>query len=146
MRIIITILFAVMVSTAAHAQSGGGNCGIGGGNGGGNGTGNESGGGGCGNNKAVEATAVEAMAVETTGGAMAVATTVASGGGTGGSGGGTGGSSNGSGSAGANSETESYDDRERMSRRPLLKCCNKNGNVKYDQTFCPRSYRADRCK
>ena len=60
-----------------------------------------------------------------------------SGGDTGSSGGSEGGSSNGSGSAGANSETESYDDRERMSRRPLLKCCNKNGNVKYDQTFCP---------
>jgi len=130
MRIIITILFAVMVSTAAHAQSGGGNCGIGGGNGGGNGTGNESGGGGCGNNNAGG-----------NGGG--------SGGDTGSSGGSEGGSSNGSGgsgSAGANSETESYDDRERMSRRPLLKCCNKNGNVKYDQTFCPRSYRADRCK
>ena len=127
MRIILISLFAVIVSTAAYAQSGGGNCGIGGGNGGGNGTGNESGGGGCGNNN---------------GGGNGGG----SGGDTGGSGGSAGGSSNGSGSAGANSETESYDDRERMSRRPLLKCCNKNGNVKYDQTFCPRSYRADRCK
>ena len=126
MRIILISLLAVIVSTAAHAQSGGGNCGIGGGNGGGNGTGNESGGGGCGNNNG--------------------------GGNGGGSGGGTGGGSNGSGgsggsgSAGANSETESYDDRERMSRRPLLKCCNKNGNVKYDQTFCPMSYKVDRCR